>query len=168
MKFFLLAFLFCGNILWAASDGEPTLGEATSRLQSLKTKMELKEESYKKLIHEKDEAKTKTEALKIIEQMKLEHKEWSQLVKEYDEMSSQVAYRFPERAAVTRKEFPKKELRNFDEFQEDLTRSQLTDQAADRVKRKYHPEKYPDEKKIEAKEKKKPERDLTKPTVLQK
>ena len=96
--------------------------ELSGRVQALKAKIKLRQDNLKKFIEEKQVEKSPQKVAEIIKQMVEEHKGLEKDAAEYNQQSSVLRYRFPEKSlAGEKRKYERVEVGTLEQLENQMT-----------------------------------------------
>lgn len=111
--------------------------ETMNKVLALKSKIKLRQETIQKLILDKQTEKDSKKLAEIIKSMMVEHKSMQQEAEEYNQQSSIIRYRFPEKTIPNGKKFEKIEIKELEKIENEFTLDAKIKKAVAKIKEKY-------------------------------
>lgn len=113
--------------------------QKSSRLASLKIRMEDSEAEFHKLVKSKEQTSDKVVQREIMDRMLALHKELENFTKEYNSLRMEVLYKFPGQGELTERKFAPVRHRSMDELQKESVLGAKLTAAKRAMDRKYRP-----------------------------
>lgn len=111
--------------------------EIQNRVNTLRVKIKSKQDSIEHLIEAKQHTKDDKHAFEIVQQMKVEHKELTDAVKEYDQQRALLKYRYPERGREESKQYERIEVKDLEDMEKELGLEGQIHRSVRNVKSRY-------------------------------
>lgn len=112
--------------------------EISNRVMNLRTKVSMKRENLRNLIEEKRTSKDPHRIAEIIKLMVEEHKAIQKDAAEYNQQSSILNFRFPEKAiAAGRRKYERMEIGNLNQIENQVTLEARIKNIVEKTKRQY-------------------------------
>jgi len=122
--------------------------ELNSSVQTVRTKVKMKEELIQKLIEEKSKTKDPGEAAKIVKQMVSEHKELQKAIADYEEKRNLLKYRFPEAGLTKEREYERIEGKSLEAMENQWSLKSRIKASVKNIKSKYGIKSEDEQKKL--------------------
>jgi hypothetical protein len=113
--------------------------DVQARLQVLKSKVKSRNENVRKLVQDKQAARTEKEALAIVKNLKVEYSELQRTIREYEEQRNLMNYRFPEKGRSEKPTYQRIESKSLDQMESEFSIEGKVKKAVTRLRTVYPP-----------------------------
>lgn len=116
----------------------PEWMDLSTEIQTLRSKIKLKEDALRKLITEKQETSDPKRAQEIIKEMVSEHRELQKTIDAYESKKSRLKYRYPEAGLLKEREYERIEQKTLEQMENQMGLEAHAQKSLIKIRKKYN------------------------------